>query len=149
MKITSNKTRILISISLVGLLLFESNVLIHVISAEINKKPIQSFIQVTANMPQGIEKIFLKATWYAKGLSKPENLTCASRVYPKGTKLYLENIANSKKAWLSVNDFGPEERTGKDIDISLGGAKKLRFVRRGIATLKIIYVVKPNRSKEK
>lgn len=63
------------------------------------------------------------ATWYARGLKKPDAHTAASRVHPRGTWLVVRHRA----CWVNVrvNDYGPELGTGADIDLSRGAFLKL------------------------
>jgi rare lipoprotein A len=80
------------------------------------------------------------ATWYARGLPNPEALTCASRVYPRGTRLRVTH--KDRSVIVRVNDYGPtlqahQELGGRDIDLSLGAARVLGIVREGVAKVKI------------
>ena len=63
------------------------------------------------------------ATWYARGLKKPDAHTAASRTFPRGTWLTVRY----GKCWVNVrvNDYGPELGTGADIDLSRGAFLKL------------------------
>lgn len=66
----------------------------------------------------------------------PHALTAAHRSLPFGTKLRLTNPANGRSIIVRVNDRGPFIR-GRVIDISLGAARALGFIRRGTAQLVI------------
>lgn len=80
------------------------------------------------------------ATWYARGLKQPEAMTCASRVYPRGTRLRVTH--KDRSVIVKVNDYGPTAEAhaqygGRDIDLSLGAARVLGIVREGVAKVKI------------
>lgn len=86
------------------------------------------------------------ATWYARGLRHPDRLTAASRVYPRGSKLEVSRMGRTIR--VVVNDYGPEEHTGADIDLSRGAFEKLAPLRIGriIVQVKVVYDPrKPNR----
>lgn len=58
------------------------------------------------------------------------NLTCASRDYPRGTMLHVATADNF--IICRVNDFGPEEKTGRIIDLSSYAFSKLAPLRAGL-----------------
>ena len=63
------------------------------------------------------------ASWYDYGLEgepnySKENFTAASRDYPRGTKLRVLNVKTNRGVIVRVNDYGPEEWTGRKIDLS-------------------------------
>jgi len=62
--------------------------------------------------------------------------TVAHRTLPLGTKVRLVNPENGHTAVGRVADRGPYVR-GRDLDVSLALAKKLGFVRKGVAELEI------------
>ena len=77
------------------------------------------------NRKKGEERL---ATWYdysllgAPGYSRT-HATAASRVFPRGT--YLIVSRGIQRVVVRVNDYGPEEWTGKDIDLSSYAFSKL------------------------
>ena len=80
------------------------------------------------------------ATWYDYPLDgAPEystyTATAASRVYPRGTWLQVWN--NKAIVVVRVNDYGPEEWTGKDIDLSSYAFKQLSPLSRGVIAVRI------------
>ena len=81
------------------------------------------------------------ASWYDydlegyPGYSK-DSRTCASRGYPRGTILRV--IYQDKFTTCRVNDFGPEEWTGRDIDLSSLAFKDLAPLLEGILGVAII-----------
>jgi rare lipoprotein A len=62
--------------------------------------------------------------------------TLAHRTLPLGTKVRLVNPDNGRSAEGVVTDRGPFIK-GRDVDVSYAMAKKLGFVRKGIAKLDI------------
>ena len=65
--------------------------------------------------------------------------TCASRDYPRGTRLkvsYNKNNLNTSVI-CRVNDYGPEEWTGRHIDLSSYAFKKLAPLKWGLITVTI------------
>lgn len=63
------------------------------------------------------------ASWYAAGLVAPEDLTAASRDYPRGTRLRVTH--DDKSVVVRVNDYGPAVWTGRCIDLSRGAFRAL------------------------
>lgn len=64
-----------------------------------------------------------EVSWYDYNLpdypaySKIAN-TCASRNFPRWSILEVYNLSNQKTTTCQVNDFGPEEQTGRILDMS-------------------------------
>lgn len=79
-----------------------------------------------------------EASWYARGLPKPEALTCASRLHPRGSKVLV--IHGWRYEILSVNDYGPEEWTGRIVDLSLGAARKLNLEKKGVGQVIVLRI---------
>lgn len=82
------------------------------------------------------------ATWYNYGLkSDPNysrnNATCASRDYPRGTKLKVTNIATGASVICVVNDYGPQAKTGHAIDLSSYAFKQLQPLSTGVIKVRI------------
>lgn len=59
-------------------------------------------------------------------------LTCASKTLPFGTWLEITNLKNGKRAVVRVNDRGPYIKR-RILDVSYAVAKKLGFLRQGVA----------------
>lgn len=65
------------------------------------------------------------SSWYAFGLPEPDALTCASRTFPRGTYLKVEDMDNDRSMICLVNDYGPAIWTGRVIDLSRGSFVQL------------------------
>ncbi len=88
------------------------------------------------------------ASWYGGGdgfagkptasgeIFDPEQLTCAHRTLPLGTRLEVENLGNGKRVVVRVNDRGPFTR-GRILDLSKRAAKDLDFLGHGTARIRI------------
>lgn len=65
--------------------------------------------------------------------------TCAVRNYPRGTKLKVSYNKNNINASVvcRVNDYGPEEWTGRDIDLSSYAFAKLAPLKWGLIMVTI------------
>jgi rare lipoprotein A len=61
----------------------------------------------------------------------PKLLTAAHRTLPLGSRVRVTNLRNGRSVLLTVNDRGPF-RGQREIDLSLGAARTLGFVERGI-----------------
>lgn len=70
------------------------------------------------------------ASWYAAGLVAPEDLTAASRDHARGTRLRVTHGAHS--VVVRVNDYGPQARTGRCIDLSRGAFRALANPKLGL-----------------
>ena len=88
-----------------------------------------------------------KASWYsircnggtrtASGERLRNNaLTAAHKSLPMGTKVRVVNLANGKSEIVTINDRGPYIR-GRIIDVTVGVAKRLDFLRRGVVPVKV------------
>jgi rare lipoprotein A len=100
-----------------------------------------------------------KASWYsiktnygtstASGQRLCNNApTAAHKTLPMGTKVRVTNLANEKSEIVTINDRGPFIK-GRVIDVTIGTAEKLGFVRRGIAPVKVEVLSKIDDSKDK
>lgn len=62
-----------------------------------------------------------KASWYDqsryKSFQNKGGMFAAHRTYPKGTKLKVTRLKTGQSIIITVNDWGPEERTGRIIDL--------------------------------
>lgn len=83
------------------------------------------------------------ASWYALGLPRPEEHTCASTKFPRGTYLLVKNLRNQKSVVCLVNDYGPEAFTKRVIDLSLGSFREIEEPSRGTAPVEIRQVPEP------
>jgi rare lipoprotein A (peptidoglycan hydrolase) len=66
----------------------------------------------------------------------PLKLSAAHRTLPLGTKLKVTNLHNGRSVLVTVNDRGPYVKP-RELDLSLGAARKLGMIRRGIARVRI------------
>lgn len=81
------------------------------------------------------------ASWYdykidGKWWSK-ENMTAASRALPRYSYATVENVANSSTVCVYINDYGPEEYTGRVIDLSSFAFRSLDSLDHGLMNVKI------------
>ena len=63
-------------------------------------------------------------------------LTAAHRSLPRGTRVRVTNLANGREVVLRINDRGPWTKN-RLIDVSFAAAQELRFVRQGLARVRI------------
>jgi len=63
-------------------------------------------------------------------------LTAAHRTLPFGTRVRVTNLENGRTVSLRINDRGPH-RKGRVIDVSYVAAKRLGFVRDGVARVRV------------
>lgn len=66
---------------------------------------------------------------------RPHGITAAHRSLPFGTKVKVSHGRHS--VVVRVNDRGPARWTGRCIDLSLGAARKLGVVKRGVARVRL------------
>jgi len=88
-----------------------------------------------------------KASWYSirtnygtrtasgQRLSN-EAATAAHKTLPMGTKVRVINEDNGKCEIVTINDRGPYIK-GRIIDVTIGAAERLGFVKRGVTTVKV------------
>lgn len=68
----------------------------------------------------------------------PEGFTAAHRILPFNTFIIAENLDNGRHAVIRINDRGPARRLHRrGIDVSLGVARELGMIERGLAPLKL------------
>jgi rare lipoprotein A (peptidoglycan hydrolase) len=84
-----------------------------------------------------------KASWYALGLPAPDSLTCASRIYPRGSFLHVRHLGNQRTVICRVNDYGPEAWTGRIIDLSRGSFRQIDDLSRGVVMVEVRQVAGP------
>lgn len=88
-----------------------------------------------------------KASWYsiktnygtktASGQRLCNNApTAAHKTLPMGTKVRVINMANNKSEVVTINDRGPFIK-GRIIDVTIGTAERLGFVKSGVAPVKV------------
>ena len=63
-------------------------------------------------------------------------LTAAHRTLPFGTRVRVTNLENGRSVSVRINDRGPH-RKGRVIDVSYVAAKRLGFVRDGVARVRV------------
>ncbi len=66
----------------------------------------------------------------------PERLTAAHRSLPLGTKVRVTNLHNGESVLVTINDRGPFVR-GRQIDLSMGAARQIGMLGRGVAQVLI------------
>jgi rare lipoprotein A len=66
----------------------------------------------------------------------PEQYTCAHRTLPLGSFLEVENLENSRRTVLRVNDRGPFMK-GRILDLSRRGAQELGFLGQGTTRIRL------------
>lgn len=66
----------------------------------------------------------------------PRKLSAAHRTLPLGTRLKVTNLHNGRSVLVTINDRGPYV-SPRELDLSLGAARKLGMLRRGIARVRI------------
>jgi hypothetical protein len=84
-----------------------------------------------------------RASWYALGLPQPDTITCASRVYPRGSYVEVTNLRNNKIVVCRVNDYGPEAWTGRIIDLSRGSFSQVDNLGTGTIPVRLRPVSSP------
>ena len=84
-----------------------------------------------------------RASWYSltsKTASgercDPSAMTAAHRSLPFGTKVKVENLRNGRSIIVRINDRGPFV-SGRVIDLTRAAARRLGFVERGVAPVRI------------
>jgi len=86
------------------------------------------------------------ASWYGQEFAfrrtasgarfDPSRLTGAHRTLPLGTRVRVTNLHNGRSVLITINDRGPF-RARRVIDLSLGAARALGMVERGVARVRI------------
>lgn len=70
-------------------------------------------------------------------------MTAAHPSLPLGSRVLVENLENGRKAVVTITDRGPHVK-GRIIDLSYGAAKKLGFVQKGLARVRIRLLFRPS-----
>jgi rare lipoprotein A len=73
--------------------------------------------------------------------------TAAHKTLPMGTKVRVINMANNKSEVVTINDRGPFTK-GRIIDVTIGTAEKLGFVKRGVVPVKVEVLDKADTASE-
>ena len=95
-----------------------------------------------------------KASWYSIGTNSGTRTasgqrlsngaaTAAHKTLPMGTKVRVINEANGKSEVVTINDRGPYVK-GRIIDLTIGAAERLGFVKRGVAVVRVEVLGKIN-----
>jgi rare lipoprotein A (peptidoglycan hydrolase) len=86
------------------------------------------------------------ASWYDYKLSglqwSTQHNTCASRRFKRYTIITVKNLDNGKTVDCYVNDYGPEESTGREIDLSSHAFNELSFLDKGLINVEVKYANK-------
>lgn len=104
-----------------------------------------AFVQPRLSAASGDSSIVV-ASWYGPSFHgrrtasgqvfDQERLTAAHKTLPFGTKLRVTNLRNGRSVLVVVNDRGPFIRN-RQLDVSLGAARRLGLVRPGTAPVLI------------
>ena len=85
-----------------------------------------------------------KASWYDYDLDQPYGegwskrvSTAASRTLPRYSLALIRNISNNKEVQIYINDYGPEEWTGREIDLSSYAFSQIADLSLGIIEVEI------------
>src|SRR2546428_10682069 len=84
-----------------------------------------------------------RATAYGETYDE-KALTAAHPSLPLGTRIRVTNLANGRSVVLRINDRGPWAKN-RLIDVSYAAAQELRFVREGLARVRIAGVARADR----
>ncbi len=71
--------------------------------------------------------------------------TAAHKTLPMGTKVRVINMNNNKSEVVTINDRGPYTK-GRIIDVTIGTAEKLGFVKNGVVNVKVEVLSKADAS---
>lgn len=73
--------------------------------------------------------------------------TAAHKTLPMGTKVRVINMDNKKSEIVTINDRGPFIK-GRVIDVTIGTAERLGFVKRGVVPVRVEVLAKPKKDSE-
>jgi rare lipoprotein A (peptidoglycan hydrolase) len=83
------------------------------------------------------------ASWYdynLKGIEwSREHNTAASRSFKRYSTVIVKNIETGKEIEVYINDYGPEEWTGREIDLSSHAFKELAPLNKGLINVSVKY----------
>ena len=98
-----------------------------------------------------------KGSWYGKPFQgkltasgehyNMYDLTAAHRTFPFNSMVKVTNLKNGRSVIVRVNDRGPYHG-GRIIDLSYLAAKKLGYVKKGVAKLKIKLLYKKSKKRK-
>lgn len=71
---------------------------------------------------------------------RPSQLGAAHWTLPLGTRVRVTDLATGRSVVVPVNDRGPHPRLHRLVDLSLGAARALGIVRRGVVTVRLALV---------
>ncbi len=74
--------------------------------------------------------------------------TAAHKTLPMGTKVRVINLKNNKSEVVTINDRGPFIK-GRIIDVTIGTAEKLGFLKNGVIPVKVEVLSRINDNKGK
>lgn len=81
------------------------------------------------------------ASWYDYKLNgiawSKDHRTAASRHFPRKSYVKVTNVENGKSVVVFINDFGPEEWTGREIDLSSYAFSQLAPLSAGLINVKV------------
>lgn len=73
--------------------------------------------------------------------------TAAHRDLPLGTRIRVTNLLNRRSIILKVNDRGPDPSLrGRLVDVSMAAAKKLGFLKAGLARVEVRVISLPTKN---
>lgn len=82
-----------------------------------------------------------QASWYGPGFANrktasgvrfdPNGLTAAHKTMRLGTQVRVTNLRNGRSVMVTINDRGPY-RGRRELDLSLGAAKRIGLLERGV-----------------
>jgi len=108
--------------------------------------PVSGFAAMTRADLRSGDTAIVFASWYGPAFHgrrtasgqvfDQERLTAAHKTLPFGTKLKVTNLRNGRSVFVTVNDRGPYAGN-RQLDVSLGAARRLGLVRRGTAPVLI------------
>ncbi len=102
------------------------------LSGKITKKPIDEIVVTGTKIKVGKSKVGI-ASWYAY----TGTMACASRMFPRGTWLRVTNKENGRQVFVVVNDYGPQQGTGKIIDLDKVAFQKIAPIGKGVVKVKV------------
>ena len=120
---------------------------LHTLPLQAQEKAVQENQEEIGGTDEAVAGEEGLASYYAKHYNgrktysgeryRPEGLTAASSDLPIGCKVKVINLANSEEVLVTVNDRC-RRRTFPFIDLSRAAAKKLGFLGKGTARVRII-----------
>ena len=154
-----NGTRCAVALAMVGLIAagpVQAVEADQVVATDTLAQDVMSFDDVSEVVADLVEPVELEpsfvhvadgeASYYGRELAgnrtasgerfNPQALTAAHRTLPMGTNVLVTNLANGKSEIVSINDRGPYIK-GRIIDVTIGSAERLGFVKRGVAAVKV------------